>query len=509
MVGFMKRKWWMVALILLCLAAVPAYFYATAQPAGAQAAAPKAEQKAAAAPAAAPAPAAATAPAPAAAPAPAKPAGKIDYQKAWTTIAILAVAFLFFMTELIPLEATAILVPVALVVSGVLRPADAFKDFANQWTLIFMFMFMMGEALFRTGFADKVGRWAVEKGKGNEKLVLLNVMIVAAALSSVLSNTGTTVCFLPIVLGVVSLAGFNTKSFMMALAFATSFGGTITLIGTPPNGVINGVLGTAKMPTFGFFEFGLVGVPIAVAGIATFLLIGTRFLPKGKIDQSAEGYAGPEAAADFKYRTNKMGLSVGIFAFVVAVMALGDFVPFIKKTLNIDLLTAAALGAALMIITKCITWKEAWQSVSWQTIFLFACMFPVSTALEKTGGVLMIAQAVNDLVAGSPMGLMIGMTVLTALLTQFASNTATALIVGPIGLASAVGMGISPLPILMGIGMGASLCFLTPIATPPNTIVLGPGQLKFIDYIKAGLIPQLVCTILVIILVPLIWPFRP
>ncbi len=503
MVGFMKRKWWMVALILLCLVAVPAYFYATAQPAGAQAAAPKAEQKAAAAPAAA------TAPAPAAAPAPAKPAAKIDYQKAWTTIAILAVAFLFFMTELIPLEATAILVPVALVVSGVLRPADAFKDFANQWTLIFMFMFMMGEALFRTGFADKVGRWAVEKGKGREKLVMLNVMIVAAALSSVLSNTGTTVCFLPIVLGVVTLAGFSTRGFMMALAFATSFGGTLTLIGTPPNGVVNGVLGTAKMPTFGFFEFALIGFPIAVAGIATFMLFGTRFLPKGKVDQSAEGYSGPEAAADFKYRTNKMGVAVGIFAFVVAVMALGDFVPFIKKTLNIDLLTAAALGAALMIITKCITWKEAWQSVSWQTIFLFACMFPVSTALEKTGGVLMIAQAVNDLVAGSPMGLMIGMTVLTALLTQFASNTATALIVGPIGLASAVGMGISPLPILMGIGMGASLCFLTPIATPPNTIVLGPGQLKFIDYIKAGLIPQLVCTILVIILVPLIWPFRP
>jgi sodium-dependent dicarboxylate transporter 2/3/5 len=399
-------------------------------------------------------------------------------------------------------------VPVSLVVSGVLTPANAFKDFANQWTLIFMFMFMMGEALFRTGFADKIGRWAVAKGKGRENLVLLNIMIVAAALSSVLSNTGTTVCFLPIVLGVVTLAGFSSRSFMMALAFATSFGGTITLIGTPPNGVVNGVLGTAGMPTFGFFEFALIGIPIAVVGIATFMLFGTRFLPKGKVDQTSADYSGPEALGDFKFRTNKMGLAVGTFTFVVAIMALGDFVPFIKKTLHIELLTAAALGAALVIIFKCITWKEAWQSVSWQTIFLFACMFPVSTALEKTGGVLMIASAVNDVVAGSPMGLMIGMTVLTATLTQFASNTATALIVGPIGLASAIGMGVNPQPILMGIGMGASLCFLTPIATPPNTIVLGPGQLKFIDYVKAGFIPQIVCTILVILLVPLIWPFH-
>ncbi len=434
----------------------------------------------------------------------AKPA--IDYTKAWISIGILAVAFILMMTEWVKLEATAIMVPVALVITGVLPAKEAFKDFANQWTLIFMFMFMMGEALFRTGFADKVGRWAVEKGKGREKLVMANIMIVAAILSSVLSNTGTTVCFLPIVLGVVALAGFNTKSFMMALAFATSFGGTITLIGTPPNGVANGVLGKANLPTFGFFEFGLIGVPIAIIGIITFLMFGVKFLPKGKIDTSAEDYSGPKVDASFKYRTGKMALAVGIFAFVIFIMAAGDFIPFIKKGLHINLLVAAALGAALVIATKCITWKEATESVSWQTIFLFACMFPVSTALEKTGGVLMVANTMNDLVAGSPIGLLIGMVVVTAVLTQFASNTATTLIVAPIAMASAQGMGVNPVPIVMGVAMAASLCFMSPIATPPNTIVLGPGQLKFVDYAKAGFIPQVVTMILVIILVPIIWP---
>jgi len=435
----------------------------------------------------------------------AKPA--IDYTKAWITIGILAVAFILFMTEWIRLEATAILVPVALVVSGVLPAKEAFKDFANQWTLIFMFMFMMGEALFRTGFADKVGRWAVDKGKGREKLVMANIMIVAALLSSVLSNTGTTVCFLPIVLGVVALAGFGTKSFMMALAFATSFGGTMTLIGTPPNGVANGVLGKAGLPTFGFFEFALIGIPIAIVGIVSFLAVGTKFLPKGSVDTSAEDYTGPKVDTSFKYRTGKMALAVIIFVFVIFVMAAGDFIPFVKKTLHINLLVAAAFGAAMVIATKCITWKEATESVSWQTIFLFACMFPVSTALEKTGGVLMVANTMNDMVAGSPIGLLIGMVVVTAVLTQFASNTATTLIVAPIAMASAQGMGVNPLPIVMGVAMAASLCFMSPIATPPNTIVLGPGQLKFIDYVKAGFIPQVITMILVIVLVPIIWPF--
>ncbi|MBN1828111.1 MAG: SLC13/DASS family transporter, partial [Deltaproteobacteria bacterium] len=144
----------------------------------------------------------------------------INYAGAWTTIIILAVAFFLFLTEWLPLVATAMLVPVALTVTGVLKVGDAFKDFANTWTLIFMFMFMMGEALFRVGFADKVGKWAVEKGKGNEKMILLNIMIVTAVLSGFLSNTGTTICMLPIILAVIAKAGFSTRSFMMAVAFA-------------------------------------------------------------------------------------------------------------------------------------------------------------------------------------------------------------------------------------------------------------------------------------------------
>lgn len=335
---------------------------------------------------------------------------------------------------------------------------------------------------------------------------MLNIMIATAIMSAFLSNTGTTICFLPIILAVIAQAGFSTKRFMMCLAFSASFGGTMTLIGTPPNGVVNGVLEKAGIPTFGFFEFALVGVPLAVISIAALMMVGVKFLPTGMIDTSGDDYEGPKLDSTFKYRENKMVMACILFAGVIFVMAAGKYVPFIGKTLHINLLVAAALGACLVLATRCITWKEATDSVSWTTIFLFACMFPASTALVKTGGVKMIADWVNSMVS-SPFMLMAALCIMTATLTQFASNTATTLIVAPIGIASAAAMGVSAQPIVMAIGMGASLCFMTPIATPPNTIVLGPGKLKFIDYIKAGWFPQLLSTALVIVLVPMIWHF--
>ncbi len=439
--------------------------------------------------------------------APAQPKKKLDKTKAYMTIGIIAVAFILFLTEVIPLVATALLVPISLVVLGILPAKVAFKDFANKWTLIFLFMFMMGEALFRTGFADKVGRWAVEKGGGSERKVMLFIMATIGLLSAVLSNTGATVCFLPIVLAVIGKAGFSTKQFMMAMAYAASFGGTMTLIGTPPNGAANGALSKAGLPAFGFFEFGYIGLPIAIIATIAFLFFGIRFLPTGTIDTSGDDYEGPKIDENFKYRENKMVLSVVLFGSIIFIMAAGKYVPFLSKTLHMNLLVAAALGATLVIATKIITWKEATDAVSWTTVFLFACMFPASSALKVTGAVDMIALGMNDMVAGSSMGLLIGLVVVTATLTQFASNTATTLIVAPIGIASAQAMGINPAPIVMGIAMAASLCFMTPIATPPNTIVLGPGKLSFMDYIKAGWFPQLLTMILVIVLVPLIWSF--
>ena len=197
-------------------------------------------------------------------------------------------------------------------------------------------------------------------------------------------------------------------------------------------------------------------------------------------------------------RTEKMWVSVGIFAFVVAMMA--------SEYMNLT--TAAVLGACLMVITRCMTMREAFRSVDWTTIFLFAGMLSMSAAMDKSGAAAIVANAVVSRVS-DPWMLMLVCCALTAIVTNFMSNTATAALMAPLALPIATASGISPLPIVMGIAMSASACFLTPIATPPNTIVLGPGKYSFLDYIKAGWPLQVIALIMCWLLIPMIWPFHP
>ena len=187
-----------------------------------------------------------------------------------------------------------------------------------------------------------------------------------------------------------------------------------------------------------------------------------------------------------------------IFLFVVIMMA-GEFIP---------LTTAAMLGACLMIVTRCLSMSEAFHSVDWTTIFLFAGMLSMSAAMTSSGAAALVAHAV---VSGfsDPWLLMAVCCLLTAVITHFMSNTATAALMAPLALPIAQASGISPLPLCMGIAMTASTCFLTPIATPPNTIVFGPGRYSFLDYVKYGWPLQLISVLLCCLLIPLIWPFHP
>jgi di/tricarboxylate transporter len=144
--------------------------------------------------------------------------------------------------------------------------------------------------------------------------------------------------------------------------------------------------------------------------------------------------------------------------------------------------------------------------VDWVTIFLFAGMLSMSTAMDKSGAAALIAESVVQHVS-NPYGIMFVTCLLTVCITNFMSNTATAALMAPLAIPIAMQSGISPLPLAMGIAMSASACFLTPVATPPNTIVLGPGKYSFLDYVKAGWPLQIISLLLSVAIIPLIWPF--
>jgi di/tricarboxylate transporter len=169
---------------------------------------------------------------------------------------------------------------------------------------------------------------------------------------------------------------------------------------------------------------------------------------------------------------------------------------------------ASVLGASAMVVLGVVTVDQAYRSVSWTTVVLIGAMIAVSTAVKDTGAARQIADALVDLVGGAgPYALLAGLFVLTATLGQLISNTATALIVIPIAVSAATELGVSPRPVLMSVAVAAAASFLTPVATPANLMIMGPGGYRFGDYWKLGLVLMALFFVVSVFLVPVVWKF--
>ena len=192
----------------------------------------------------------------------------------------------------------------------------------------------------------------------------------------------------------------------------------------------------------------------------------------------------------------------GIIMLLMIMAMVFDFIPIAP-------VTAIMIAAVLMVLTGCFRNVEAaYKTINWESIVLIAAMLPMSMALEKTGVSEYIS---NSLVSGlgvyGPIALLAGIYFTTSLLTMFISNTATAVLLAPIALQSAIQIGTSPYPFLFAVTVGASMCFASPFSTPPNALVMPAGQYTFMDYIKVGLPLQILIGIVMILTLPLLFPF--
>ena len=425
------------------------------------------------------------------------------------TLCVLAVAAFLFVTELIPLAVTAMAACTALGILGVLPSKQVYAGLSNSTVVLFGGMFVIGAAMFKTGLAEAVGLWVVNKAGTGEVKLMGAVMLVTIILSSVSSNTGTVACLMPVIIGIAQAANIPASKELMPLAVAANVGGTITMIGTPPNVIVTGALSAAGLPSFGFFEFALIGVPLSVIVLVYMLTIGRKTIPvknAGAMDAAAVEAAKKEAGAsddDAPKSKTKMWISGLILLGVVAAMALN------LKT--VPLQTAAVTGAILCVITGCLKEKEAYAGIDWVTIFLFAGMLSVATAMDKTGAGKLIADTVVGMMGDhpNPIVLCAVLYLISNVLTQFMSNTASAALLAPIGISIAQSIGADPKPVLMSIGIAASMAFATPMATPPNTLVLGPGGFSFNDYVKVGVPLCIITFIASVIIIPIFWPFFP
>ena len=423
------------------------------------------------------------------------------------TLCVLGVAAFLFITELIPLAVTAMAACTALGILGVLPSKAVYAGMSNSTVVLFGGMFVIGAAMFKTGLAEAIGVAVVKKAGTNEIPLMAAIMTVTIILSAVSSNTGTVACLMPVIIGICSVAKLPVSKQLMPLAIAANVGGTITMIGTPPNVIVTGALTAAGLPTFGFFEFAWIGIPLSLVITIYTLFIGRHMIAAksaGAMDEEAIKAAKEEAGAsgdDAPKSKTKMWISGLILIGVVLCMALN------LKT--VPLHTAAVTGAILCVITGCLKEKEAYAGIDWVTIFLFAGMLSVASAMEKTGAGKLIADTVVGMMGTNPNPYVLTavLFLISNVLTQFMSNTASAALLAPIGISIAQSIGADPKPVLMALGIAASCAFATPMATPPNTLVLGPGGFSFNDYAKVGVPMCLLSLVICLVVIPIVWPF--
>ena len=616
------------------------------------------------------------------------------------TLIILVLSAVFFMSGKVRSDLVALCALISLLIFQILTPEEALSGFSNSVVIMMVGLFVVGGAIFQTGLAKMISSKILKLAGKSELRLFLLVMLVTSAIGAFVSNTGTVALMLPIVVSLAVSAGMNPSRLLMPLAFASSMGGMMTLIGTPPNLVIQNALTSAGFEPLSFFSFLPVGLICVTIGTLVLMPLTKWFLSKkgkkqevnasgkslnqlvkeyglssnlfrlradtssllvgktiidldvrrkyglnilevrrGDISQNRflktitqklaepdtvmqeqdvlyvtgevesverfaedyllemlDGHTTEEAAKannslDFydigiaeivlmpssnlanrtvkdadlrgKFNVNVLGIRrkkeyilqdlgnekmhsgdvllvqgtwqdiarlskedadwvvlgqplneaakvtldykapvAAAIMVLMVVMMVFDFIPVAP-------VTAVMIAGVLMVITGCFRNVEAaYKTINWESIVLIAAMLPMSLALEKTGASEYISNTlVNGLGSYGPVALMAGIYFTTSLMTMFISNTATAVLLAPIALQSAIQIGVSPVPFLFAVTVGASMCFASPFSTPPNALVMPAGQYTFMDYVKVGLPLQIIMGIVMIFVLPLIFPF--
>ena len=619
-----------------------------------------------------------------------------------TTLIILALSAVFFVNGKLSYDLVALCALVLLIVFNILTPEEALSGFSNPIVIMMVGLFVVGGAIFKTGLAKMISSKILRlAGKSELKLFIL-IMMVTAFIGAFVSNTGTVALMLPIVVSMAASANISPGRFLMPLAFASSMGGMATLIGTPPNLVVDEVLSNAGFTDLSFFSFTPIGVICVLIGLVVLIPLSKFFLVKkedGKDTKTTTGHSPKELAKKYQLSDNlyriqirpgsriggkklqelnitqaynlsileirRQSSSQGRFLKTVDQSLAGPhtelqendilyvFGPFEKvnqfaKEQNLELtdthvseyvegaeveklsvreigiaevllmpdsklinkavkdsgfrdkysvnilgiqrkgeyilndikdikmhagdilliqgtwdsiarmsqkqsqwvvlgqpleeaskvtldykapvaalimvlmiaamvfdfipippVAAVIIAGILMVLTGCFrNVEEAYKTINWESVVLIAAMLPMSLALEKTGASNLISEKlVSGLGDYGPLVLMAGIYFTTSLLTMFISNTATAVLVAPIALQSAIAINVSPYPFLLAVTVGASMCFASPFSTPPNALVMSAGKYTFMDYVKVGLPLQIVMGIVMVFILPLLFPF--
>ncbi len=409
---------------------------------------------------------------------------------------ILALICVGFMCKKIPMGVTAILGALAMAAFGIISFSDAIKGFGNDVTMMIAGMMVVGNALYQSGFASKVGL-AIQKSKfvGNsERRFVIIVVLLVALLSGVMSNTAVVALFLPLAGAIATQSNgkFTKKHSYMAIGISSMIGGVLTLAGSTPNVLAQGFLeSTEGCQPMGFFTLSVASLPLLILMLIFYGTIGYTLQQKTfKFEEVENELDSSEEVIDDK----KAYLSFAILIFCVICFICGIF------TLG----SVALIGACLCIVTGCISWKDAMANMDWTSICVLGGSLGFAEGLKQSGALEALSTFALNMLGGenaSPAAVCIMFILLPAIAGNFMSHSAITSILTPIALSMALQLGVNPTAFAVAVCIGVTVAFVTPVGTPPVTMTLSGGY-RFSDYVVVGGVLTVLCVLVSCIWVP-------
>lgn len=435
--------------------------------------------------------------------------------EAWRTAAAGAWMATWWITEAVPLPATALL-PIALFpLLGVAGPAEAAAPFAHPIVFLFLGGFLIALAMERWGLHERVALAILARTGTRPRGMVAGFLLSAAALSLWISNTATTLLLLPIGLSVLELTGRRGRepldrrgrdslgaALMLAIAFGASIGGLGTLIGTPPNALTAAFLEEAYGIRIGFARWMAVGLPMVAVALPVAWWILTRVVFRlSSTEVEGVGALVRERAAALGRPSGAERIVAAVFGLAATGWILGPLLQRWVPGLS-DAGVAVAAGILLFLLPagegrgRVLDWGAA-ARLPWGVLLLFGGGLSLAAAIESTGLTESMAGALGALADWPFVALVLAVAAITILLSELASNTATAAAFLPVVGAAALAAGYDPILLVVPAGLAASGGFMLPVATPPNAIVYGSGAITVPELARAGGLLDLLFVLLV------------
>ena len=414
---------------------------------------------------------------------------------------IIGIALLLFITEWIPLAATAMGVAVSFYLVGAVDARTALESFSSGTAMIIAAMAIIGEAVFQTGGAAKIGNILTKFAK-DEKYFIFAIVMFSGTMSGFLSNTGAAALLIALILGVSSTTGMKRSKLMYPVIVGCCFGGGLTIVGTTSGPFLREAVENLNIgETMSFFEFTPLSLLLLVVAAFYMATIGYKLLPNEPRNEDITNNSNT-GKKDFSHvpqwkRTMSIGVMVGAFLGMI-----------FEKRIGIPIHFTAIIGAWLVVSARCITMKSAANAVPISGLTIYAAMVPVARAMTNSGAAQLIADTSLKILGSiqSPVLILVIIFLIITPITNFMSNAATIILFTPIAIIVADSLNINPKAILVAVRFAASIAVATPVAMPANSMAVEPGGYKFIDYLKPGLPLTIISVIISIVYIALFYP---